>query len=74
MFEILIIIFFCWLLIKGIGLTFKLTWGLAKITAGILMVLSLPLLILFLVFASGMILLIPIAMVAIAVGIMKTGT
>ena len=74
MFEILIIIFFCWLLIKGIGLAFKLTWGLAKITAGILMVLSLPLLILFLVFASGMILLIPIAMVAIAVGIMKTGT
>lgn len=74
MFELLTVIFFGWLLIRGIGLAFKLTWGLAKIVAGILMVLSLPLLILFLIFAGGLILLIPIAMVAIAVGIMKTGT
>ena len=74
MFELLTVIFFGWLLIRGICLAFKLTWGLAKIVAGILMVLSLPLLILFLIFAGGMVLLIPIAMVAIAVGIMKTGT
>lgn len=74
MFELLTIILFCWLLIKGIGLALKLTWGMAKIGAGILMVFSLPLLILFLIFAGGLILLIPIAMVALAVGILKLCT
>lgn len=74
MFELFTIIFFIWLLIKGIGLTFRLTWGAAKIFAGALMVLSLPLLIGLLIFASGMILLIPVAMVGGAIGILKICT
>ena len=37
MFELLTIIVFVWLLIKAIGLAFKLTWGMAKIIASILM-------------------------------------
>ena len=44
MFEFLTTIFFIWLFIKGIGLVFRLTWGVAKILAGLLMVLALPLL------------------------------
>ena len=71
MFELLITIFFIGLLVKGIGLVLRLSWGLTKIAAGILMVLSLPVLILFLIFAGGLLLLIPIAMVAAAVGMIK---
>lgn len=74
MFELFTIIFFAWLLFKGVGLALKLTWGLAKIAAGVLMVLSLPLLILFLIFAGGMILLIPVAMVGLAIGILRICT
>ena len=71
MFEILIIIVFLWLLITCIGLAFKLTWGIAKIIATILMVLALPILIICLLFVGGLALLIPIAMIGIAVGIVK---
>jgi len=72
MFELIIIIFFIWLFIKCVGLTFKLTWGFAKLCAGLLMVLALSVLILCLLFAGGIILLIPIAMVCIAAGILKS--
>ena len=72
MFELLTIIVFAWLLIKTIGLAFKLTWGLAKIIASILMVLALPLLIVCLLFVGGAILIVPVAMIGIAAGIMKS--
>ena len=71
MFELLTIIVFAWILFKTIGLTIKLTWGAAKIVASILMVLALPLLILCLLFVSGVALLIPLIMVCIAAGITK---
>jgi len=73
MFELLTIIVFVWLLIKAIGLAFKLTWGMAKIVASILMVLALPLLIVCLLFVGGVILIVPVAMIGIAAGIMKSG-
>ena len=72
MFELLTIVVFVWLLIKAIGLAFKLTWGMAKIVASILMVLALPLLIVCLLFVGGAILIIPVAMIGIAAGIMKS--
>ena len=72
MFELLTIVVFVWLLIKAIGLAFKLTWGMAKIIASILMVLALPLLIVCLLFVGGAILIIPVAMIGIAAGIMKS--
>ena len=72
MFELLTIIVFVWLSIKAIGLVCKLTWGMAKITASILMVLALPLLIVCLLFLGGAILIIPVAMIGIAAGIMKS--
>lgn len=72
MFELLVIVAFVWLLIKAVGLAFKLTWGMAKIVASILMVLALPLLIVCLLFVGGAILIIPVAMIGIAVGIMKS--
>lgn len=72
MFELLTIVVFVWLLIKTIGLAFKLTWGMAKIVASILLVLALPLLIVCLLFVGGAILIVPVAMIGIAEGIMKS--
>ena len=72
MFELLTIIVFVWLSIKAIGLACKLTWCMAKIIASILMVLALPLLIVCLLFLGGAILIIPVAMIGIAAGIMKS--
>ena len=71
MFELLIIAIFLWLLVKAIGLAFKLSWGVAKITASILIGLALPVLIVCFVFVGGIALLVPIAMITIAVGIVK---
>lgn len=71
MFEILVTVLCIWLFIKGIGLTLKIAWGMAKIVATILMVLALPALIIGLLFAGGLLLLLPVALIAIAVGILK---
>lgn len=71
MFEILTVAIFIWLLVKSIGFLIKLTWGAAKIVASILMVVALPVLIVCLVFASGIALLVPIILIAIAAGILK---
>ena len=71
MFELLTIAIFIWLLVKSIGLMFKLTWGAAKIIAGILIGLAFPVLILCLIFVGGLALLAPVVMIAIAAGILK---
>ena len=71
MLKLLTVIVFIWLLFKTIGLTFKLTWGAAKIISSILMALALPLLIVGLLFVGGIVLIIPIIMVCIAAGITK---
>lgn len=71
MFELLIIVLFVWLMFKTAGLAFKLTWGIAKIAASILMALAFPVMIFCLVFAGGIVLLFPIALVCIAAGILK---
>ena len=71
MFELLTIFIFAWLLVKAIGLAFKLTWGIAKVIASILIALALPILIICLVFVGGIALLVPIAVIGIAFGILK---
>ena len=71
MFELITVVIFLWLLGKAIGLALKLTWGLAKVAASILMVLALPLLVVCLVFAGGVALLAPLAVIGIAVGILN---
>ena len=71
MFELLTIAVFVWLLVKSIGFAFRLTWGIAKIIASILIGLAFPVLILSLLFAGGILLLVPLIMIAIAAGILK---
>ena len=71
MLEILFTVIFLWLLVKTIGFAFKLTWGVAKIVACILMVVALPALVLCLLFASTVALLAPIALIAVSAIILK---
>ena len=74
MFELLVMIAFLWLMIKVIGLAIKVTWGLAKIVAGILMVFALPLLVVCFLFWSGVALMLPIILLCVAFGILKACT
>ena len=71
MFELLVLVAFCWLFFKTIGLAFKVTWGLAKVVAVILFVLAVPSLFGCLLVAGGVALLIPVALVGAAFGILK---
>ena len=71
MFELLGLILFGWIFWGALRLAFKVTWGFAKIAASILFVLALPVLIVCLLFAGGMVLLLPVALIALAWGILK---
>lgn len=74
MLEIIFTVLAVWLFLKAIGLAFKLTWGAAKIGATILLVLAIPVFILCLIFAGGFLLLLPVALIAGAVGLLKACT
>ena len=72
MFDILILLVFLWLFAGAVRLAFRVAWGLAKTVAVILFVTALPVLIGCLLLAGGAVLLLPFAMVAIALGILKS--
>lgn len=74
MMELLVVIMFCWLFFKAIGLAFRMAWGTAKILASVLFTVAVPLLILCLVFAGGVFLLLPLALIGIAFGVLKACT
>lgn len=71
MFELLVLVLFCWIFFGSIKLMFKIAWGVAKVLAVILLILALPSLIGCLLYASGVILLLPVALIALAWGILK---
>lgn len=71
MMELLVLIVFCWLFFKALGLAFRVAWGTAKIIASLLFALAVPLLVLCLLFAGGVVLLLPLALIGIAFGVLK---
>lgn len=71
MMELLLVILFCWLFFKAVGLAFRMAWGTAKVIASLLFVIAVPLLVLCLVFAGGLVLLLPLALMGIAFGLVK---
>ena len=71
MFDLVVLIVFVWLFVGAVRLAFRVTWGLAKIVATILFVLALPALIVTLLAASGVALLIPLGLLALAWGVLK---
>ena len=74
MLDLILTVLFCWLFFKAIGLAFRVAWGTTKIIASLLFVLALPLLIVCLLFAGGLLLLLPITLIAIAFGLLKAVT
>ena len=72
MFERLVVIAFIGLTIKFFGLAFRITWGAAKIVASLLFALALPVLMICMIFAGGLALLLPIALVAVAIGMLRS--
>ena len=74
MFEIVVSLLFAWLFISALRLMFKVAWGLTKVIAVILMIAALPLLVGILLIAGGFALLLPVALIAIAVGVLKICT
>lgn len=71
MMELLAVMVFCWLFFKAVGLAFRMAWGTAKILASILFAIAVPMLILCLVFAGGLLLLLPLALIGIAFGVLR---
>lgn len=71
MLDFLIIVLFCWLLFKAVGLAFRAAWGAAKLAASLLFVIAVPLLILCAIFVGGLVLLVPLALVGIAFVLLK---
>ena len=71
MMEVLVVIAFCWLFFKAVGLAFRMAWGTAKILASVLFAVAVPLLILCLIFAGGLFLLLPLALMGIAFGLVR---
>ena len=71
MLELLLTVLFCWLFFKAIGLAFRVAWGTTKIIAALLFALAVPMLFVCLLFAGGLLLLVPITLIAIAFGLLK---
>lgn len=69
--EILPLLLFAWIGWGALKLALKLTWGLAKVVAVLLMVAALPLLLVCLAVFGAFALLVPIGLVALAWGIPK---
>lgn len=70
MFDILVVIAFLVLVVKFLGLAFKIAWGLAKVTAFVLFLLALPALVVCVLFVGGLALLLPLALVLAAIGLL----
>lgn len=56
---------------KAVRLTLRLTWGAAKIAATLLSVIAFPLMLGCLLFAGGVILLLPVLLISLVLGIVK---
>lgn len=71
MLEVLTVVVCVWLFWNVLKLFFKITWGAAKVMAVLLVIAALPALIGCLLFAGGVLLLLPVALIAIAWGLLK---
>ena len=71
MFEILVTLLSIWLFVGSLRLAFKIAWGTTKIIASVLLAVAVPALVLCLIFASGVVLLLPVALIAGAFTLLK---
>lgn len=71
MITILILILFCWLFFKVLGLTFRITWSVAKLLVFVLLLLFVPAIIGCLLAAGGLLLLLPLGVLALLFCVLK---
>lgn len=71
MLDLIITVLFCWLFFKALGLTFRLAWGVTKIVAWLLFSIAVPMMVGMLMLAGGILLLVPLALVGLAFGLVK---
>ena len=71
MLEILIVFLCFWLFFKILRLAFRMAWGTAKVAVSVLMAVGSVLLVCSLLFAGGILILIPTVILGIAFGIVK---
>ena len=71
MFEILMIGLFLWLTFKLLMFSVKVAWGLTKVISVVLFLLALPIMMICLVFAGGVVLFLPLALIGAAYAVLK---
>lgn len=71
MLDLIITVLFCWLFFKALGLTFRLAWGLTKAVVWLLFAIAVPMMVGTLMLAGGILLLVPLALVGLAFGLVK---
>ena len=69
--ELIITILCIWLFFKGLGLVLRLTWGVTKFVVSLLFTIAIPLLIFCLLFAGGLVILVPLGLLGLAFGLLK---
>lgn len=72
MLELIITVLCLWLFFKGLGLMLRLTWGITKFLASLMFTIALPLLGFCLFFTGGLIILVPLGLVILAFGLLKS--
>lgn len=71
MFELLALVLFCWIFWKALRLAFRATRGLVKMIVWLVLLIALPLFAGCLIFAGGLVILVPLALVALVFGLLK---
>lgn len=71
MFSFLVTLLIFWIAFKSLKILLSLTWGIAKIIGTVLLVLAAPALVICLLFAGGMLILLPLGLVAGAFMLVK---
>jgi hypothetical protein len=72
MLELIITVLCLWLFFKGLGLMLRLTWGITKFLASLMFTIALPLLGFCLFFTGELIILVPLGLVIVAFGLLKS--
>ena len=70
--SLILVGFTLWLFFKGVGLALRMTWGLAKLIGVALMTVALPVACVCVFMGLGMLLLLPVGLLLLALGMMRT--
>ena len=70
--SLILVGFTLWLFFKGVGLALRMTWGLAKLIGVVLMAVALPVAGVCVFMGLGVLLLLPVGLLLLALGLMRT--